>query len=170
MKIISKSIIYKSILYLLTISAILLIIIKITNEDFEKKYSKNSKQLLTLCEYLDCDEFQKYNIIRIDIFDSQVKMECSQKNNLSGGYINTVYTIKEEKIVECLKILSKQRFIRILKENDYIFFQTKGTFNRSEGLIYSPLGEPDLSNNNSIYSFVEKLKAKHWYYCKEKYD
>ena len=51
-----------------------------------------------------------------------------------------------------------------------MYFQTKGSFNESVGLIYSPVEEPDLSGINAKKQILKKLKTDGWYYNKTIYD
>lgn len=136
----------------------------------EQKYSENRRQITTICEYLKGEQFKTYDVIRIDIFDSLTRMNCSQKDDLKGGYAHTDYTIADSNLIDCLKILKDHGFSRIIKEYNYIYFQTESSFNESIGLIYSPTEEPDLSEINATKQIVKKLKNDGWYYNRTIYD
>lgn len=136
----------------------------------ERKYSENSKQITTLCEYLNSEQFNAYAIIRIDIFDSIVKMNCAQKDDFNGRYINIEHIITDSNLIDCLKSLKKHGFTRIIKEYNYLYFQIKSSFNESTGLIYSPKDEPDLSEINAKKQILKRLKNDGWYYNKTIYD
>lgn len=139
-----------------------------TPNSLERKYSENSRQITTLCEYLNGEQFKSYEIIRIDIFDSLTRIFCVE--NLNGGYVNTDYTITDSNLIDCLESLRKHGFVRIMKEYNYISFQTESSFNASVELIYSPNTEPDLSGINATKQILKKLKIDGWYYKKTIYD
>lgn len=136
----------------------------------EQKYNENSRQITTICEYLKGEQFKIYDTVRIDIFDSLTRVDCSQKDDLIGGYVNTDYTITDSNLIDCLKILRNHGFIRIIKEYNYLYFQIESSFNKSIGLIYSPIEEPDLSEINATKQILKKLKNDGWYYNKTIYD
>lgn len=136
----------------------------------ERKYSENSREIITICEYLNGEQFKTYETVRIDIFDSITKVECSKKNDLNGGYVNTDYTITDSNLVDCLEIIRNHGFLRIMKEYNYMYFQIKSSFNESIGLIYSPKTEPNLSEINAKKQILKRLKNDGWYYNKTIYD
>ena len=138
----------------LTLALIIVGINRISTSNLsERKYSENSGQITTICEYLNGEQFKTYDIVRLDIFDSLTKINCSKKDDSNGGYV-----------------LSNHGFLRIIKEYNYMYFQTKGSFNESVGLIYSPVEEPDLSGINAKKQILKKLKTDGWYYNKTIYD
>ena len=143
---------------------------RLVENSSERKYSENIRQITTICEYLSSEQFKTYDIIRIDIFDSLTRIRCSKKDDLNGGYANTDYTITDSNLIACLEILENHKFSRILKEYNYTYFQIKSSFNESTGLIYSPDGEPDLSEINAAEKTLKKLKYDGWYYNKTVYD
>ena len=73
-------------------------------------------------------------------------------------------------MVEYLDNLKEKNFVRVLKENNYIYYQTKGTFNKSIGLIFSPNEEPHISQHKTLNQVLEKLDNTGWYYIKIIYD
>ena len=155
----------------LTLALIIVGISRISTSNLsERKYSGNSGQITTICEYLNGEQFKTYDIVRLDIFDSLTKINCSKKDDSNGGYVNTDYTITDSNLIGCLEVLSNHGFLRIIKEYNYMYFQTKGSFNESVGLIYSPAEEPDLSGINAKKQILKKLKTDGWYYNKTIYD
>lgn len=141
-----------------------------TPNSLERKYSENSRQITAICEYLNSEQFKTYDIIRIDIFDSLTRIDCAEKDDLNGGYVNTDYTITDSNLIDCLEILRNHGFFRIIKEYNYMYFQIKSSFNESIGLIYSPVEEPDLSEINATKQTLKKSNNDGWYYNKTIYD
>lgn len=136
----------------------------------KQKYNKCSNQITLICEYLNNPQYKQYDIIRIEIYDSINKIECSEKNGVDDGFTNTSYTITDNNLLKCIETLKKQGFVRILKEYNYLCFQTKGSFNTSVGLLYSPYEEPDLSEINAKKIITKKINDLGWYYNKTIYD
>ena len=97
-------------------------------------------------------------------------MNCAQKDDFNGGYINIEHTITDSNLIDCLKNLKRHDFTRIIKEYDYLYFQIKSSFNESTGLIYSPKSEPNLSEINAKKQILKRLKNDSWYYNKTIYD
>lgn len=94
-----------------------------TPNSLERKYSENSRQITAICEYLNSEQFKTYDIIRIDIFDSLTRIDCAEKDDLNGGYVNTDYAITDSNLIDCLEILRNHGFFRIIKEYNYMYFQ-----------------------------------------------
>lgn len=146
-------------------------IINLNNDTIKavkKLYAENAETLDCINTYLDSERFDEYDVIRIDLFDLTAKIECSKKDEIDGGYKTSVFT--ENEMVEHLDNLRGKNFVRVLKENNYIYYQTKGTFNKSVGLIFSPNEEPHISEYKTLNQVLEMLNSAGWYYIKTIYD
>ena len=70
----------------LTLALIIVGISRISTSNLsERKYSGNSGQITTICEYLNGEQFKTYDIVRLDIFDSLTKINCSKKDDSNFG-------------------------------------------------------------------------------------
>ena len=136
----------------------------------EKKYQKSENEISLVCRYLLDSNFEKYDVVRIDVFDSTKKIECLERDNVNGGYKKGIYELSDEKIISCIETLQKTGFDIILKEYNYIYFEVWGSFGTSVGLVYSPHGKPHLSEINAKKQILEKLKYQDWYYNKTIYN
>lgn len=129
----------------------------------EQIYYECTEELSYIGKELIDNQFTK---IRIDIFDSIEEIEYSFPNG-KGGYEIQNRKIADTNFINALTVLKNEGFIRILKENNYVYFQIWGSFGGSIGLIYSEDQEPDVSRINAEIKVIEKLKPENWYYYKE---
>lgn len=125
----------------------------------EKIYSKYESDLNNVADWLYNSEYED---TRIDIFESASKIEYT----LSGKNEWTSEEISDKAIIESLKTLDKKGFITILKEYNYICFSLYSSLNQGVEILFSPLGEPDISDIYVRSQELKPLKFKSWYYHK----
>ena len=139
------------------------------SNDLNRKYIKCQDELYFVCEYLSDDSLKKYDIVRIDIFDSATKIYCSEKDCINGEYKKRVYSLTDKKLINSFKTLKKNGFSIVLKEYNYISFSVWSSFGSGVDLIYSPDEKPYLSEINAEEKVLKKLKYPGWYYLKSVY-
>ena len=137
-----------------------------SKSNVEKKYSANEFELTAICSFL---QENHYSDILIDLFDSTTTMTCYTSNNY-GGYDKETFEITDRKLIDALKKLENNDFIRIKKEHNYIFFQTWGSFGESIGLIFSPNQYPNVLSTNAQDQTLENIKPQNWFYYRVKYE
>ena len=76
----------------------------------------------------------------------------------------------DSNIISDLEGLKKSGFIRIIKEYNYVFFQSWGSYGESMGLMNSLGEKPNISKLNTVYTFMEKIEQTDWYCYKEKFE
>lgn len=72
----------------------------------KKSYAEKAKTLNCINTYLSGERFDEYDVVRIDLFDSTAKIECSKKDEIDGGYKTSVFT--ENEVVEYLDNLKEK--------------------------------------------------------------
>ena len=137
-----------------------------SKNDVKKMYYANEAELNSVCAFL---QEAQYTDIRIELEDTTESMTCYLRNN-GGGFDELIVEFIDSSIISDLEELKKSGFIRILKEYDYICFQSWGSFGDSIGLINSQGKKPNTSELNTVYSFMEEIGETGWYYYKFKYE
>ena len=130
----------------------------------ERIYYRNESELISVCSFIQENKFEE---IRIDLFDYTNKIECYYSNN-DGSYEKIIFEITDKKILNDLETLKDNGIERILKEYNYICFQVWSCFDESVCLVYSPYNEPNISEVNAKEKFVEKIVPQEWYRYYEK--
>lgn len=128
----------------------------LSTKDLEKIYYTNEDELISIGEFVWSNQ---YTSIRIDLYDSAKIMECYNEEKRDKEIIE----ISDEKLISNLETLKNNDFIRIVKESNYVLFQTWGSLGGSISLLYSPDEKPRVLDN-AIEIVVEKIKPKGWYY------
>ena len=90
--------------------------------------------------------------------------------NSKGGFDKLMVEFGDDNIISDLEELKKSGFIRILKEYDYIYFQSWGSFGESIGLMNSKGEKPNISELNTAYNFLEEIGETGWYYYKGNFE
>lgn len=135
-------------------------------DDVKKLYYANETELKSICTFL---QEEQHTDIRIELMDTTKGMMCYYRNN-KGGFDKLRVEFSDSNIISDLEELKKSGFIRILKEHDYIFFQSWGSFGESMGLMNSQGKKPNISELNTAYNFIEEIGQTGWYYYKEKFE
>ena len=141
-------------------------IVSPSKNDVEKLYYANEAELKSICTFL---QKEQHTDIRIELLDTTKGMMCYCQNS-KGGFDKLMVEFGDDNIISDLEELKKSGFIRILKEYDYIFFQSWGSFGESIGLMNSQGGKPNISELNTAYNFLEEIGETGWYYYKENFE
>ena len=137
-----------------------------TKNDVKKLYYANETELNSVCTFL---QEEQHSYIRIELSDTVNGMTCYSRNN-KGGFDKLEVELSDSNIIRDLEELKKSGFIRILKEYNYIFFQSRGSFGESVGLMNFQGKKPNISGLNTVYNFTEKIGQTEWYCYKEKFE
>lgn len=126
----------------------------------EKLYYENEAELKSVASFLQEEENAS---IRADLFDTTEYMIYY----VPHGKLNV--KISNSNMIMAVEKLKRAGFIRILKEYNYISFQSWESMGESRGLMYTKGEEPDLSKLNVISTQVEEI-GQNWYYCRIQYE
>ena len=159
--------IFTVISFLLTKNRIeILGIVSPSKSDVKKLYYANEMELNSICTFL---QQEQYTDIRIELLDTTKNMVCYYRNS-KGGFDKLMIEFSDSNIISDLEGLKKSGFIRIIKEYNYVFFQSWGSYGESMGLMNSLGEKPNISKLNTVYTFMEKIEQTDWYCYKEKFD
>ena len=141
-------------------------IVSPSKNDVKKLYYANEAELKAICAFL---QKEQHTDIRVELLDTTKSMMCYCQNS-KGSFDKLMVEFSDSNIISDLEELKKSGFIRILKEHDYIFFQSWGSFGESMGLMNSQGKKPNISELNTAYNFLEEIGETGWYYYKEKFE
>ena len=132
----------------------------------KKIYHSNKAEL----EYV-CDAIYNFDSesVEIELFDSSKSINIYKNDGSESESNNESIKITDEKLIEYLKTLKSNDFIRVKKEYGYVFCDI-GCLSGSSGIIYSPEKEPDVSSQNVIRQTLQKIDNTDFYYYCAEYD
>ena len=135
-----------------------------TKRDIQKVFYKFETELTTLCNFLN-DNYSED--VRIDLFDSINDITIYTDNN--NSIVRKSLEINNDDIIQIMKKLDRYGFVRILKEDNYIYFQIWGSFDQDVGLMYSKGDIPNITEVYAENQVLEKMNTKDWFYYSAKY-
>ena len=130
----------------------------------ERKFQNNKNDLYRVCDYFEDINISESDSARIDITDSAEKLKIIKYDSNSSSYVPHEQNITNRKLSESINNLKNAGYYVILREYNYVCFGVWSSFDSDVCLIYSPYGEPEITNVNCEKQVVKKLKTSGWYY------